>query len=54
MKCNTCRHEWIYFADSTSPYGEHACMKREEDLILYKPEEIEDCEDYEPVQLINF
>ncbi len=47
MKCATCKYEWRYAADWTSPYGEWACMKTENDLYGTKPEDVEDCKDYE-------
>ena len=47
MKCNTCIHEWYYSGDWTSPYGEYACMKTQNDLYRVESKDIEDCEHYE-------
>ena len=46
MKCNTCINEWYYPPDWTSPYGEHACLKSQEDLYGTNDEDVENCPDY--------
>ncbi|MFD1179644.1 hypothetical protein ACFQ3W_25555 [Paenibacillus puldeungensis] len=47
MRCHDCKHYWWMLQSVDSPYGEAACMKRQQDLFGTAPEDVADCEDFE-------
>ncbi|MFD1179503.1 hypothetical protein ACFQ3W_24845 [Paenibacillus puldeungensis] len=47
MKCHDCKHYWWMLRSVDAPYGEAACMKRQQDLFDTAPEDVADCEDFE-------
>lgn len=47
IKCASCRYLWRLLPEPSSPYGECACVVRQQDLYGVKAEDVEDCKDYE-------
>lgn len=50
MKCETCAHFWFILPCNSSPYGEVACLIKEQDLWECNAEDVKDCNDFEPIQ----
>lgn len=46
LRCNTCEHCYTSMPDLTSPYGECACLAKNEDLVGVNPKDVENCSDY--------